>query len=168
MGEHIMRTDSHFTKEHLQSLFDYKDGNLYWKKTKGRLKAGSLAGTKSHHYWQICIDYVIYRTHRLVWIFHHGNNPDYIDHINGNTFDNRIENLRECNISQNRHNQKLPKTNTSGVKGVNWSKQKQKWRARVVLDSKEYHVGFFENIEEAQMAISNIREKLHGVFARQV
>jgi hypothetical protein len=161
------RTDSHFTKEHLQSLFVYKDGHLYWKNTKGRLISGSLAGTKSHHYWQICIDYVIYRTHRLVWIFHHGNSPASVDHINGNTFDNRIENLRECNASQNQHNKKVSKLNTSGIKGVGWCKQKQKWRARLCVDGKEFNIGFFDNIKEAEKTISNKRKELHGIFARQ-
>ena len=163
-----MRTDSHFTKEHLQSLFDYRDGNLFWKKTKGRLKAGSLAGTKSHHYWQTCIDYVIYRNHRLVWIFHHGYSPFSVDHINGDTFDNRIENLRECTASQNQQNKKFQKSNTSGIKGVGWCKQKQKWRARLLVDGKEFHIGFFDNIKDAEIEISQKRKILHGVFARQI
>ena len=106
-----MKTDHILTKEYLNELFEYKDGNLFWKKAKVGTAKGTLAGTKSHHYYQICINYKIYRTHRLIWIFHNGNTEDCIDHINGNTFDNCIENLRNCNIAENLWNSKKPKNN---------------------------------------------------------
>ena len=162
----MQRTDSHFTKDHLQSLFVYKDGQLYWKETKGRRFANTLAGTKSHHYWQICIDYIIYRTHRLVWIYHYGYSPNMIDHINGNSFDNRIENLRECNQAQNQYNRKINKNNLSGVKGVVWCKQKNKWRTRLVVDGKEYHIGFFDDLHNAEKVINLKRIELHKMFAK--
>jgi len=162
------RTDSHFTKENLQALFNYANGNLYWKERKGRRMAGMLAGTNSHHYHQICINYVLYRTHRLVWAYHYGASAHTIDHANGNSFDNRIENLRECDDSQNQHNSRLPKSNTSGIKGVDWCKQKQKWRGRIAVDGLEIHVGFFTTIDEAKEAMSATRAKLHGLFARNV
>lgn len=160
------RTDSHFTKEHLQVLFTYQNGNLYWKERKGRRLAGSLAGTASHHYHQICINYILYRTHRLIWAFHYGASLYLIDHINNDPFDNRIENLRECRNSQNSQNSRTPKSNTSGVKGVAWCMQKQKWRARIVADGKEFHVGFFNDIEEAKKIIAEKRKQLHGIFSR--
>ena len=162
----MTKTDSHFTKEHLQSLFEYKDGNLFWKEKKGIKLPGALAGTPSHHYSQICIDYKIYRTHRLIWAYHHGPSKFFIDHINGNTFDNHIENLRECTICENQHNRKVSKNNKSGVKGVSWSNQKQKWRARVLLDGKEVHVGFFNSIDDAKASIDAARNELHKGFAR--
>jgi hypothetical protein len=168
IGALMHRTDSHFTKEALQALFTYADGNLYWKERKGRRVAGTLAGTASHHYHQICIDYILYRTHRLVWAYHYGASACTIDHINGNPFDNRIENLRECNTAQNHQNSRLAKSNTSGVKGVAWCKQKQKWRGRITVDGSEVHIGFFATVDEAQDAMSAARTKLHGVFARSI
>ena len=153
-----------FTQECLQKLFDYRDGNLYWKNKKGRIPAGALAGTQSHHYWQVCIVYVLYRNHRLIWIYHNRTEPRQIDHINGNTFDNRIENLRECSASENQRNRKRNKSNTSGVKGVNWCKQKRKWRARINVDGKEIHVGFFDSLEQAREKTEQAREKIHGIF----
>ena len=162
------RTDSHFTKERLQALFTYADGNLYWRGRKGRRLAGALAGTASHHYYQICIDYVLYRTHRLVWAYHYGASAHTIDHINNNPFDNRIENLRECDDSQNHQNSRLPKSNTSGIKGVAWCKQKEKWRGRIDVDGTEKHIGFFTTIDEAKEAMSAARAKLNGLFARDV
>jgi hypothetical protein len=159
-----MKTDYILSKEYLNSLFYYKDGDLYWKMTKGRILKDTVAGTKSHHYHQICIDYKIYRTHRLVWIFHNGNTDQIIDHINNNSYDNRIENLRVCTLSQNVHNSKRFKNNTSGVKGVGWCIQKNKWRARLILDKKEIHVGFFDNLEDAKNKITEQRKLLHKEF----
>jgi G3E family GTPase len=162
----MYKTDSHFTKEQLQSLFTYADGNLYWRERKGRRLAGTLAGTASHHYHQICINYVLYRTHRLIWAYHYGPSEHIIDHANNNSFDNRVENLRECFHSQNSQNSRTSKLNTSGVKGVVWCKQKQKWRARIHADGKEFHVGFFDNIKKAEEIMLQKRARLHGVFAR--
>lgn len=164
----MYRTDSHFTKAALQNLFTYANGNLYWKERKGRRVEGALAGTASHRYHQICIDYVLYRTHRLVWAYHYGASACTIDHINGNPFDNRVENLRECSNAQNQQNSRCPKSNTSGVKGVAWCKQKQKWRGRITVDGLEIHIGFFTTITKAKDAMSAARTKLHGVFARSV
>ena len=162
------RTDSHFTKEQLQALFEYSCGKLYWRVPKGRRKVGMYAGTASHHYHQICIDYTLYRTHRLVWAYHYGASTSTIDHINGNSFDNRIENLRECNTSQNHQNSRLAKSNTSGIKGVAWCKQKQKWRGRITVDGVGMHIGFFSTVDESKNAMSAARKKLHGLFARSV
>jgi hypothetical protein len=159
-----MKTDHILTKEYLNELFEYKDGNLYWKSfRKGTLK-GLLAGTKSHHYYQICINYKIYRTHRLIWIFHNGNTEKTIDHINGDSFDNRIENLRSCNLSENSCNSKNRKNNTSGVKGVGWCLQKKKWRARIVHQNKEIHIGFFDDLNQAKTKIKEKRQEIHKEF----
>ena len=124
-----------------------------------------VAGTKSRYYWQVCIDYVLYRNHRLIWTYHKGTTPQQIDHINGNTFDNRIENLRECTTFENQQNRKQNKLNTSGIKGVSWCKQKEKWRARIIADGREFHIGFFESKEKAKEHIEKARKTLHGVFA---
>lgn len=159
-----MKTDHILSKEYLNSLFYYKDGHLYWKMTKGRILKDTIAGTKSHHYYQICIDYKIYRTHRLVWIYHNGNTDQIIDHINNDSFDNRIENLRVCTLSQNLCNSKIFKNNTSGIKGVNWCIQKNKWRARLILEKKEIHIGFFNNLEDAKNKITEQRKLLHKEF----
>jgi hypothetical protein len=159
-----MKTDHILKKEYLNELFEYKDGNLFWKKAKAGTAKGSLAGTKSHHYYQICINYKIYRTHRLIWIFHNGNTENTIDHINGNSFDNRIENLRICNLSENSCNSRKKKNNTSGVKGVGWCLQKKKWRARIVHKNKEIHIGFFDNLNQAEIKIKEKRQEIHKEF----
>jgi hypothetical protein len=88
-----------------------------------------------------------------------------LDHINQSRQDNRIENLRECTRSQNQFNQKTNKKSKTGVKGVTWRKDRQKYRARVKVHSKEVFVGHFDTIEEAEKAVSERRAFLHGKFA---
>lgn len=55
---------------------------------------------------------------------------------------------------------KLSKRNTSGVKGVGWSKKERKWRARIYLQGKEYLLGYFDDLEEAKKARQKAEEEL--------
>ena len=89
-----------------------------------------------------------------------------IDHVNGNPLDNRRENLRLATYSQNMANSKLRSDNTTGFKGVSWSKQKGKFRAYIWFEKKLYHVGFFNTAEEASEARQIKAIELHKEFAR--
>ena len=88
-----------------------------------------------------------------------------IDHINGNSLDNRMCNLRRANATENACNSGLRKNNTSGVKGVSWCKKHGKWRTRINFKGKEKHIGFFKNIEDAAKARKSAALKIHGEFA---
>ena len=74
----------------------------------------------------------------------------YIDHINRNGLDNRKENLRICNKSQNACNSTIPRHNTSGIKGVCWDKSCNKWLSRIKINGKQKHLGRFNNKLEAR------------------
>lgn len=118
------------------------------------------------NYIQIRIDSSFYLAHRLAWFYMNGKWPDkLIDHINGNRSDNRLCNLREATLEQNKHNELLRKTNSSGAKGVSWDKRRQKWNAKVWSNNKCYNLGCFADIELAELVASSAREKLHGEFA---
>lgn len=89
-----------------------------------------------------------------------------VDHKNGCTLDNRKkENLRVCNRKENCKNLRLSCKNTSGHRGVSWSKKYRKWRARITKDKKEYHLGMFDDIEDAINAREKAEEKLFGIFS---
>ncbi len=88
-----------------------------------------------------------------------------IDHINGNKADNRKENLRECTRSQNCINQAIRKDNKSGVKGVYWAKDRQKWRACIGVNWKTINLGTFKNKEDALVAYNDAAIKYFGEFA---
>lgn len=74
------------------------------------------------------------------------------DHINGNKLDNRVENLRNVTHSQNQLHSRIPRNNTSGVKGVVWDKKNKKWQAQIKVNSKNYHLGRFSDKDSAIMA----------------
>ena len=60
----------------------------------------------------------MYLTYRLIFLMEHGYMPKYVDHINGDPADNRIENLREATAMQNGTNRGKQTNNTSGYKNV--------------------------------------------------
>lgn len=94
-----------------------------------------------------------YRAHRVIWALTFGDWPNgQIDHINGNRSDNRIENLRVVSNAENQRNSKIRSTNTSGAAGVSWNKQRAKWQARITVDCKRMHLGYFDSLDEAKTA----------------
>ena len=156
------------TQELLQALFVYQnDGALIRKiQTNPRAREGEVAGCPNKAgYLRIRINGKLYMNHRLIWFLHHGTWPTAIDHINGNNQDNRIENLRECTYSQNMHNCKTKKNNTTGIKGVQWRKDRNRYRARILVEGKEIFVGSFVTLEEAEQAIKKARDHYHREFA---
>ena len=153
--------------EEANILFEYKDGELFWKQRGRSRQIGRPAGAVNRDgYRRIKYMYKLYAVHRLVWTYH-GNDPvDFIDHINGDVLDNRIENLRAVTHSQNCMNRKMRRNSTSGIKGVHWNSKKEKWIACVGLNYKNYRAGEFDTKEEAAAAAAKLREKLHGEYAK--
>lgn len=157
------------TQTILKQLFNYdSNGYLIWKvKPNGNIKIGNKVGSiNSAGYYSTIIKYKNYLIHRLIFLYHHGYLPDYVDHINGNPLDNRIENLRECTKSQNNCNSKKPKNNTSGVKGITWHKRHKKWYVRIFYEKQKYELGLFDDLDLAKKTLDEFRMKLHGNFAR--
>jgi len=155
------------SQEELHALFEYKDGKLFWKvKRGGGVKPGDEAEyINNRGYKVVRINKAPYLQHRLIWVMH-GNEPvDFLDHIDGDKLNNRIENLRPATVSENKWNTKVPITNTSGIKGVCWNKNQMRWNGHVRFKGKQHHVGSFENKEECAKAVKEFREKLHGDFA---
>jgi len=86
-----------------------------------------------------------------------------VDHIFHNTWDNRKEFLRIVTESQNQMNKTITINNTSGVPGV--CMDKNKWRARIRVNNKEIHLGYFINKEDAIKARKQGEEKYFGEYA---
>ena len=87
-----------------------------------------------------------------------------VDHINGNTLDNRRSNLRPSTIAENRRNKGPKSENTSGYKGV--TKRKNKWIAQISANGTGYYLGIFDNKESAAKAYNKAATQLHGEFAK--
>jgi len=156
------------TKEYLHTLFNYDNGKLLWKVARSNfVSIGDEAGTKHPQgYKQIHIDGKRYLRHRLVYMMFHGVIPSQVDHIDGNKTNDCVENLRPADWQTNACNSKIPKNNRSGFKNVHWHKQLGKWRVKLNVKGKSKTIGFYEDIELADLVACMAREKYHGAFAK--
>jgi hypothetical protein len=151
--------------------YDPVNGGLLWTSNRQKVVWGSRVGTlRKDGYRQVRIDGGQYREHRLVWLWHHGDVPEQLDHINGVRDDNRIENLRPCNHSQNQYNTGPHSDNTSGYRGVCFDKGKNRWKARMMVTidgvSTRHVIGMFNDPDEAAVAYNLEALRLFGEFAK--
>ena len=132
-GVDMAEQDSTPTQKLLHQLFEYKGGKLYWKVDAAyNVKIGDVAGTTdSKGYKTTKINGKIYKVHRLIFLMHYGYLPKFVDHKDKNPSNNKIENLRDATHSENQLNSKIPKNNTSGIKGVSWNSLVKKWAVRL-------------------------------------
>lgn len=159
------------TATELRSVLDYdsETGVFKWRKRMNRKgHVGAPAGTPdSKGYVQIRLYERAYKAHRLAWLHTYGVWPQLvIDHINGDRTDNRIANLRQATGSQNHANSRRYKNNTSGVKGVSWVERVGKWRAYIVVNRRQTHLGLFDNREDAAASYRAAAEAHFGEFCR--
>jgi len=93
---------------------------------------------------------------------------DVVDHINGDTLDNRLSNLRVCSHADNMKNRRLHSNNTSGHKGVYRDKRpnRKPWRVEIKSDGKKYRIGCFDSLHSAVRARDAAAKRLHGEFYR--
>ena len=127
--------------ELLRSLMTYdpETGSFKWLKSgKGRNKdllAGYVAG---NHYRYIRLNGKTVKASRAAWLYVHGSWPDGdVDHIDHNTINDSINNLRVCTHAENMQNRIRPAShNKSGYLGVSFCKSTGRWRATVNVDGK--------------------------------
>ena len=91
----------------------------------------------------------------------------FIDHINNNKFDNRKSNLRLATAQQNTFNKSIQKNNTSGVPGVFYIKNTNKWLATIGYNNKNINLGSFKDKSKAIIARKEAEQKYFGKFAHK-
>lgn len=102
----------------------------------------------------------LYELHRLIVNAKPG---EYVDHINGNTLDNRSINLRVCTNAANIRNGGIRINNKSGFNGVHWDLQRSRWVAKIKVNYRSIFLGRFNTIQEAIEARRQATEKYWSV-----
>lgn len=160
----------HITPEYVRSILDYDPatGDFRWRHREGAdgfntSYAGERAGSVgSRGYLTIKVLGKKIRAHRLAWFVTYGEWPsDQIDHINRIKLDNRIENLRVVNNSENMRN--LPPRPLDPVKlGVTFHRRDRLYSTQIGVDGKVIHIGSFKTFEEARAARVAAEIKYYG------
>ena len=100
--------------------------------------------------------------HRLIM---NASKDKQVHHKNQKKNDNRKQNLQLCTNKENSRHKKKMKSNTSGVIGVSWSSNMNKWHAQIMVDYNNINLGYFEDIDEAKQAYNTAKHKYFGEFA---
>lgn len=168
-SEHLITQND--LKEFLH--YDPVTGAFTWAKTvNSSAKKGNTAGSVGEKgFIHICmkangVKRVNYKAHRLAWLYVYGYMPPMIDHKNGIRSDNRLNNLRECNVTENQRNQKKRIGGSSRFKGVRWDKRRKVWVAAITVDYRTEYLGRFNNEEQAARAYDTAARERFGEFAR--
>ena len=152
---------------------DTVSGRMFWKKPSKfhKEKTGKEAGTPQHmggdkRYWVIRWNKKTYKRSRLIYFFVHGKWPaPCVDHINGNSLDDRPINLREATVMQNAWNHKSRSRRIKLPMGVRKITKSGRFQARIAYNKKMIHLGAYDTPEEASIAYQNKRRQLYGEFA---
>ncbi|AKY04075.1 homing endonuclease [Pectobacterium phage POP15] len=168
------------TQDELKSLVYYReDGNLIWKerepvdriaKTFNSKFAGKVVGSlATTGYLETAIKQKRYLVHRLVFLYHHGYMPEFVEHKDTDKLNNRILNLREATHEQNMQNVGIKSNNRSGakVKGVSQYGKHGLWRVQIMCGGVLHTKASFLSAEEAEEYAKELIAKLHKDFARE-
>lgn len=151
--------------------YDPDTGVLTWKLDVGCRKdilAGTIAGSINYVGSTKLPRRIItlkgrrYYAHKLAVLITSGFYPKHqVDHIDHDTLNNRIDNLRVVTNIVNCKNKSKSKANTSGVTGVYFCRSKQRWLAKIGVEYKLINIGHYDSFEEA-VAARKEAEVHHG------
>lgn len=149
-------------------ISEQSPSGLKWIKSPARcIKTGQVAGSlHTNGYWDVHFKGVTYKAHRIIYLLQTKKDPGNltVDHIHGKQ--NTLK-LRTATYSENTHNRKKTVSKTSSkFKGVYWSKQKQKWKARIYVNKKQIWLGSFDNEIDAAKEYNKAALLYIGEFAQ--
>lgn len=135
--------------------YDPYTGIVSWKKKPNRnipigRAAGFLWPVRTNTYIRICVEGIYVFAHIVAFVLQTGETPKgVVDHDDGNGTNNKWSNLNDVTQKINMRNQRLGKANSSGAMGVDFHQASLQWRARIIVDKHEHHLGVFKTMEEA-------------------
>ena len=153
--------------------YDRVSGKLFWKIKPYQNKQcdGEICCIHQSHrnsYYIVRYKKKNYKVHRIIWLMEYGEFPQpprqFIDHIDGDGLNNRIENLKRVTVEENRRNSKKSSINTSGYTGV--SSFRNKWRTDISIDGKKIYLGLFDNSKEASIVVEKARKE-YGKYSER-
>lgn len=152
---------SQLTQQRLKEIFYYDPASGAFQRLKGKKKVGTY---DRDGYVKIRVDGKCYRLHRIAWLYIYGELPkNEIDHIDGNRANNSINNLRDVDRSTNQQNQrKARKDNISGLIGVTYCKDIDKYKSRIKIKGATKHLGLFNSSHEAHDAYLKAKRLYHA------
>ena len=150
-------------RETILKYFDYdkQKGQVMWKfhenpsvRTKLIGKEAGCVNKASPPYRYLELNGEAFPLHVLIFILEKNYRPFQIDHVNGNSLDNRIENLKAC--SNQNINQRNRQSHRNGrLPGCYFCKCTNRWRAQVRIDNKIKHLGRYDTEEQAYLVSKN-------------
>lgn len=152
------------TQARLKALFTYDpESGLFTRLSHaGGQPAGLIAGSSNYQgYRHLKVDGRRYLEHQMAWLYMTGSLVLGLDHIDGNRANNRFANLRLASHAENQQNRAAKSNNSSGLMGVNWHAASGKFQARIMIDHKSHHLGYFSNPADAHQAYLAAKKQLH-------
>lgn len=139
------------TQEELKKAIYYDPETGHMERHPYVIGANRMADRPDGRYEWMMIDGISYPCSHLAVLYMTGAMPpDKVDHKNGIRNDNRWDNLRLADDSENARNRAIPSTNSSGVMGVRW--EANKYRAQITFEGVKHHLGMFDTLQEAVAA----------------
>lgn len=153
------------TQKRLREVLQYEPETGIWirrEKTAPVVRVGEMAGSVNivDGYRRISVNGKLYKASRLAFLYMLGYFPEHeVDHRNRIRHDDRWCNLRHTSRQCNGKNCSISIRNTSGVTGVHWANNLNKWRARIKTNGGAKSLGCFEKLVDAVRARWNAEKK---------